>query len=88
MPEARETSGSYALEVPPFGGAQRADDALILGGSVALQARAKRSGVSGDAVDQHLVRWPIDQQQFGVFDRINEESTVRIARCAPCLCCR
>ena len=61
------------LEIAFFGrGAERADDALILGGGVALQAGPKCGGIAGDPLDQALVGRPIDQQDLGVFDRIDE----------------
>ena len=54
------------------GGTERADDALVLGRRMLLQAGAERSCVSGHVVDQPHVRRCIDQQQLGVLDRIDE----------------
>ena len=54
------------------GGTERADDPLILRSRVTLQSGAERGGISGHVVDQPQVRRRIDQQQLGVFDRVDE----------------
>ena len=54
------------------GGAERADDPLILRSGMTLQSGAKCSGISGHAVDQPRMRRCVDQQQLGVLDRVDE----------------
>ena len=54
------------------GGAERADDPLILRSRVLLQAGAERRAKGGHVVEQSQVRRRIDQQQLGVLDRIDE----------------
>jgi SAM-dependent methyltransferase len=62
------------LEVPLLGGcAQRSHDPLVLCGRMALQARAERRGISGDLLDDSLVRRAVDEQQVGVLDGVDEE---------------
>ena len=60
------------------GGAERADDPLILRSRVLLQAGAKRRTIGGHVVDEPLVRGRVDQQQLGVLDRVDEV----LRRCA------
>jgi SAM-dependent methyltransferase len=65
--------GREKLEIPLLGvGAERADNPLILGGIVTLEA-----GTEGDAVGAHrledaLMRGRVDQQQFRILDGIDE----------------
>jgi SAM-dependent methyltransferase len=54
------------------GGTERADDPLILRRRVLLEAGAKCGAIGGNIVDQPLVRGRVDQQQLGVFDRVDE----------------
>ena len=54
------------------GTAQRADDALILGGGMPLQAGAERRCVPRHPVDQSLMRGPIQEQEIGFFDGVDE----------------
>jgi len=65
--------GALELEIPLLGGgAQRADDALVLGGVVPLQAGPEGGGVAGHALDDALMGRAINQQHFGVLDRLDE----------------
>ena len=54
------------------GGAERADDPLILRSGMTLQSGAKCGGISGDVVDEPRMRRWVDQQQRGVLDRVDE----------------
>jgi SAM-dependent methyltransferase len=62
------------FQVALLGGrAQRADDPLVLGGGVTLQAGAERGRVAADLVDELLVRRTIDQENVRILDRVDEE---------------
>ena len=52
--------------------AQRCDDALVLGGCVLLQSCAECRGIAGHGIDHLLMGWRVDEEHFGVFDRVDE----------------
>jgi SAM-dependent methyltransferase len=65
--------GGKELQVAFLGRrAQGADDALVLGGVVTLQAVPERGAVRGHRVDEPLVRGSINQQELGILDRLDE----------------
>lgn len=65
--------GLQKLQVPLLGGrAERADDAKVLRRRVALHTGAKGGRERGHRVEQALMRGPVDQQQLGVLDGLDE----------------
>lgn len=67
--------GPLEFKVPFFGrGAERTDDALVLGGVVLLQPGTEGGAVSGHRVDDVLVPGTVDQKDFGALNRLEEIS--------------
>jgi len=65
--------GLQKLQIPLFRSrAERADNAIVLGGGVTLQAGTKRGGEWTDMADQVLMRRTVDEQDFGGLDRLVE----------------
>lgn len=54
------------------GRTERTDDPLVLGGGVTLQPDAKRLGVGRNVLDEVLLPRRVDQEQFGILDRLDE----------------
>src|SRR5262245_59741336 len=52
------------------GRSERADQTCVLRSDMTLQAGAERGGIRCDVCDEAIVRWAIDQQELGVFDRV------------------
>jgi SAM-dependent methyltransferase len=65
--------GLEKLEIPLLGvRAQRADDPLILGGVVALEAGAEGDAVAVHRLDDTVVGRRVDQQQLGILDGVDK----------------
>src|SRR6478735_1014653 len=64
--------GALELQVPFLGsGAERTDDALVLGSVVALQPAAESRAVAGHRIDDALMGGAVDQEHFGILDCVD-----------------
>src|SRR6187200_2206392 len=63
----------YEIQVALFcRSAEGIDDAPVFGGSVFLESRLEAGGIAGNLFEKFLVRRWIEQEQLGIFDRVNE----------------